>query len=181
MTRFVTLLISSGASLILGASAFTGQPKTLIWNASASAPIGFYAVLPVNDLQVSDLVLVMPPAALAEFLNTRRYLPKGVPLLKRVLALGGQTICRQGLDIIAYGTSLAQARERDSAGRQLPVWEGCRRIADDDVFLMNWNVPDSVDSRYFGPLPRRSVVGRALPVWTDEAGDGRFIWRAAIR
>jgi hypothetical protein len=38
-----------------------------------------------------------------------------------------------------------------------------------------------VDGRYFGPLPRSSVIGRALPVWTDEAGDGRFEWRADTR
>ena len=46
---------------------------------------------------------------------------------------------------------------------------------------MNWDVPDSVDSRYFGPFPRGSVIGRALPVFTDEAGDGRFQWWAATR
>jgi len=26
-----------------------------------------------------------------------------------------------------------------------------------------------------------AVVARAVPLWTDEAGDGRFVWRAAAR
>jgi type IV secretory pathway protease TraF len=104
-----------------------------------------------------------------------------VPLLKRVLALTGQTVCRDGLDILAYGTSVGRARIRDRAGRELPVWQGCRRIADSELFLMNWDAPDSVDGRYFGPLPRSSVIGRALPVWTDEQGSGRFEWRADTR
>ena len=43
---------------------------------------------------------------------------------------------------------------------------------------MNWDVPDSLDGRYFGPIPASSVIGRALPLWTDEDGDGRFVWRA---
>ena len=37
---------------------------------------------------------------------------------------------------------------------------------------------DSLDGRYFGPIPASSVIGRALPLWTDEEGDGRFVWRA---
>ena len=39
-------------------------------------------------------------------------------------------------------------------------------------------VPDSLDGRYFGPIPASSVIGRALPLWTDEDGDGRFVCRA---
>ena len=48
-----------------------------------------------------------------------------------------------------------------------------------DVFLMNPGVPDSLDGRYFGPLPASSIIGRAVPLWTDEGDDGRFVWRAA--
>ena len=48
-----------------------------------------------------------------------------------------------------------------------------------EVFLMNPTVPDSLDGRYFGPLPVASIVARAVPFWTDEGGDGRFVWRAA--
>jgi type IV secretory pathway protease TraF len=60
----------------------------------------------------------------------------------------------------------------------LPVWRGCRRIAAGEVFLMNGNVPDSLDGRYFGPLAVSAVIGRARPVWTDPNGDGRFTWAA---
>jgi type IV secretory pathway protease TraF len=31
---------------------------------------------------------------------------------------------------------------------------------------MNWNEPASLDGRYFGPLPRSAIVGRAAPLWT---------------
>lgn len=181
MTRVATMLTTVVTSITLGSSAFVDPPKTLIWNASACTPIGLYAVQPADDLDVTDLVAVMPPPLIAEFLADRGYLPIGMPLLKRILALPGQTVCRDGVDILAYGATYGRARERDNAGRKLPVWQGCRRIADGELFLMNWNVPDSVDGRYFGPFPRRSVIGRALPVWTDEAGDGRFEWWASTR
>jgi conjugative transfer signal peptidase TraF len=181
MTRVATMLLTALSSIALGSSSFVDVPKALIWNANASAPVGLYAVQRVDDLDVTDLVAVMPPPLIAELLADRGYLPKGVPLLKRILALPGQTVCRDGPYILAYGATYGYARERDSAGRDLPVWQGCRRIADGELFLLNWNVPDSVDSRYFGPLPRGSVIGRALPVWTDEAGDGRRVWRASAR
>lgn len=181
MTRIATLLATMLSTATLGASAFVEPPKTMIWNASASAPIGLYALQRADELDVTDLVAVTAPPLIAEFLANRGYLPIGVPMMKRVLALPGGTVCRHGLDIVAYGATIGHARERDNAGRKMPVWQGCRRIADDELFLMNFDVPDSVDGRYFGPSPRGSVIGRALPVWTDEAGDGRFEWRAATR
>ena len=180
MTRVATTLTTVVTSITLCSSAFVDPPKTLIWNASASAPVGLYAVQAANDLAVTDLVAVMPPPLIAKFLADRGYLPIGMPLLKRILALPGQTICRNGLDILADGATYGRARERDKAGRKLPVWQGCRRIADDELFLMN-DAPDSVDGRYFGAFPRRSVIGRVLPVWTDEAGDGHFEWWTATR
>lgn len=181
MTRIATVLATALSSITLGTSAFVDPPKTLIWNASASAPIGLYAVQQADDLEVADLVAVAAPPLIAEFMADRGYLPMGVPMMKRVLALPGQTVCRHGLDIIAYGTTIGHAREFDNADRKMPSWKGCRRIADGELFVMNFDVLDSVDGRYFGPLPRRFVIGRALPVWTDEAGDGRFQWRAPTR
>lgn len=178
MTRALTIVAMSFASVVLLATAVIDPQKRLLWNASASVPVGLYLVQPAKDLEVADLVVIAPPPVLVIFLSTRGYLPEGVSLLKRVFALEGQTVCRDGIDIRAYGISVGYAQLRDRTGRELPAWQGCRQIAEGELFLMNPDAPDSVDSRYFGPLPRSSVIGRAQPVWTDEAGDGRFIWRA---
>ena len=137
-----------------------------IWNASASVPIGLYAVRPANQLQINDLVVVRPPADAAAFLAEGGYLPRGVPILKHIVALSGQTICRFGAAVSVDAVAVGEARERDSHGRALPVWQGCRVLAKGEVFLMN-QPADSFDGRYFGPLPAASIVGRAEPLWTD--------------
>jgi type IV secretory pathway protease TraF len=101
-----------------------------------------------------------------------------VPLLKRVLGVPGQLVCRLRSTITVDGIEMGEALERDSLGRALPVWQGCRTVRDGEIFLMNWDVRDSLDGRYFGPIPASSVIGRATPLWTDEEGDGRNEWRA---
>lgn len=165
MRRLSVLLAMGIASIGIAAPAFTDLPKVLIWNASASVPIGLYRVIPVDAFHVGDLVAVMPPELIASFLDQRGYLPEGVPLLKRVLALPGQLVCRAGLTITVDGIVMGEAHERDRRGRSLPGWQGCEVISAGSVFLMNRDVPDSHDGRYFGPLPARSVIGIATPLW----------------
>ncbi|RUU16392.1 S26 family signal peptidase, partial [Mesorhizobium sp. Primo-B] len=147
------------------APAWIAHRPSFIWNASASVPIGLYRVEPASRIDVADIAVVMLPEPLASFLAERQYLPHGVPLLKRVLALQGTTVCREGTATITHDVTVGLARERDSRGRSLPVWQGCRVIADGEVFLMNRDVADSFDGRYFGPLPLTSIIGRAVPVW----------------
>lgn len=164
------------AVMCLGVSAAAFPPQSgsapkLIWNVSASVPIGLYSVMPAGQLQITDLVLVKPPETIASFLADRGYLPRGLPLLKRVLALPGQTVCRHSLLITVDGIVMGEAHEHDHLGRALPVWRGCRIIADDEIFVMNWQAPSSLDGRYFGPLPATSIIGRATALWTDEAAE----------
>lgn len=165
----------------IGAPIAAAPPRLLLWNASASVPVGLYALKPTDAAAVSDLLAVMPTEPLATYLAARGYLPHGVPLLKRAAALSGQTVCRNDLSIVVDGVALGRARKSDGTGRPLPRWRGCRVVAPDEIFLMNWQSPDSFDSRYVGPVPRSSIIARAIPLWTDEAGDGRFVWRAATR
>lgn len=175
--RLTILSMFAGTALIV-LSAFARPDTRIIWNASASVPIGLYRIVPADRIEVTDLVVVVPPDELAGFLDERGYLPRGVPLIKRVLALGGTEVCRHGSQITAYSTAYGEARERDTRGRPLPIWQGCRALAAGDAFFMNWDSPDSFDSRYLGPLPLSTVVGRAIPLWTDEDGAGRFEWSA---
>jgi conjugative transfer signal peptidase TraF len=181
MTRLVYVMSTSCVVLaIVGRSFVTITPK-LIWNASASAPIGLYAVRPAADLGVTELVAVEAPEPLASYLSQRDYLPRGVPLMKRIAALPGQTVCRTGNSVTVDNIAMGEALSHDRRGRSLPAWQGCRTLHTSEIFLMNWDVQDSLDGRYFGPVPQSSIVGRALPLWTDEGGDGRFQWRAPTR
>ena len=168
MTRSGRITATCIAALGLGLSALFRPTPRLIWNASASVPIGLYAVRPAGALHVDELLVVVPPEPLATFLDERRYLPKGVPLLKHVLALPGQTVCRSDRTITVDGVTMGEALDHDHLSRSLPVWHGCRVLADGDVFLMNRQSGDSLDGRYFGPLPTTTIVGRADPLWTDQ-------------
>ena len=165
--RCPTVFITFVATILL-LSTVGGATPLFIWIASNSVPIGLYSVQPATRLTVTELVAVQPPDLLAAFLDLNGYLPIGVPMLKRVLALPGQTVCRNGLMIAVDGVDVGDAHERDGHGRPLPAWQGCHVIADGDVFVMNWQSAGSLDGRYFGPLPASAIIGRAVPVWTYE-------------
>lgn len=163
-----TLITTLVAASVVALGAWIDPPPKLVWNSTASVPVGLYSVRPAGKLAVTDLVLVRPSEPLAAFLADGGYLAYGVPLLKRVAALPGQKVCREGAELTIERVTWAMARERDRWGRMLPTWSGCRVIAEGEVFLLNWDEPDSLDGRYFGPLPASTVVGRAHPLWTSE-------------
>jgi conjugative transfer signal peptidase TraF len=166
--RLATLLTTLGASTVL-LSMIGAKPVPLyLWNASESLPIGLYRLHPIGRLDVSQLVAVEPPESLATFLADRRYLPRGIPLRKRVLALPGQTGCRDQLVVTVDKIEMGAARAHDRSGRPLPTWQGCHVIADGEVFLMNWRSADSLDGRYLGVLSTNSIIGTAEPLWTGE-------------
>ncbi|NTG28742.1 S26 family signal peptidase [Agrobacterium rhizogenes] len=181
MTRFGYVMTTYFVLLGIGGLAFVHPAPRLIWNATASTPTGLYALRPVGQLHAMDLVAVKPPEPVASFLADGGFLPKDVPLLKHVMALPGQTVCRTGDAVTVDGIAVGDARDRDHLGRPLPSWSGCHMLGPTEIFLMNPSVPDSLDGRYFGPLPTSSIVARAIPLLTDEDGDGRFTWRARTR
>lgn len=166
--RLNTLAATFGVAAALVATVVLEPLPLYIWNASASVPIGLYRLRPANQFQVTQLVAVQPPEPLATFLDLNGYLPIGIPMLKRVLALPGQTVCRSGPRISVDDIAMGIARDRDGRGRPLPKWQGCHVVGDGELFLMNWQSDDSLDGRYFGLLPASSVIGRAIPVWTCE-------------
>jgi len=178
MSRFGYVIVTYVMTMGVAIASFVHFPTKLIWNASASTPIGLYSIAPARHLEVTDLVAIRVPEQFAALMVERGYIGRGVPLMKRVAGLPGQQVCRRDHAITVDGVPMGDALDRDHLGRPLPVWRGCRRIRDDELFLMNWSVPESLDGRYFGPLPTSTVIGRASPLWTDEEGDGRYVWRA---
>lgn len=160
-----TLVLMLGGVVLVSFTALVRQMPVYVWNASESVPIGLYGVHPTEQIVTHTLVAISPPERLARFLSDGGYLPSGVPLLKHVAALGGQTVCRKGSLVTVDGDAVGRAQEQDREGRSLPVWQGCRILATDEFFPMN-AASNSLDGRYFGPLPLSAVIGRAEPLWT---------------
>lgn len=161
--------IAAVAVLLVGASIAAPSTPRLIWNATASAPEGLYGLHPTGTLRRGQLVAVRPPPALAAWLAARGYAPAGVLLVKAVAALAPSIVCRDGARVKIDGVVAAEVRPVDRWGRALPAWRGCRRLGPQEVFLLN-DAPGSLDSRYFGPLPRRRVVGVLSPLWLLPGG-----------
>jgi signal peptidase I len=97
----------------------------------------------------------------------------GVPagdLVKRVIALPGQTIYSAGDGIYVNGHRLAEPYlpgydplGPPIAGRQHPY-----RVPPGEFYVLGDNRADSCDSRYWGPIRGSSIVGKAiLVIWHD--------------
>lgn len=162
--RVVAVMLLGLTTLALAAG--TDPPYRLVYNPSESAPRGWYALLPERHPRTGEWVLVHLPKTIARLADERGYLPVHVPILKRIGAQSGEEVCAKRGGIFIEGQRVAQALERDSRGRPLPQWSGCRTLKPEELFLLSSYSPDSFDGRYFGPVRRSAVMGQAVSLWT---------------
>jgi len=161
----LALSLSVVAVAVIGLSELTDLPPRIAYNPSPSAAQGFYLVRQTDALAAGDLVLVQVPDAFESMVVERRYIGPNVPLLKRIVALSGDHVCHRGGAVFVNGRYVASALRSDSAGRPMPILRGCRRLDSHEFFALMEGVETSLDSRYFGPLDRKLVLGTAEPLW----------------
>jgi conjugative transfer signal peptidase TraF len=161
----VLLTVSfANVAMLIG---FDIRVPLVIYNASGSAPLGFYYLedrLPARG----ELAVVKPPPLLELMIVARGILPPSVPLVKQVAAVGGDEVCRSNEPagtIAINGKVVAEVFDHEREGRRLPSWDGCIRLVDGEFFLLQPH-PYSFDSRYFGPVSRCDIAGVAHPLWT---------------
>ncbi len=141
-------------------------------NMTPSYPLGLWHIQPLTrDARVGDRLFICPPDnAVFRSAKERSYLRMGLcpggfgPLIKTVVAIAGQRVGTDGV-VTIDGTPLAhsQIANRDSRRRPLSRFTG-GVIPQDFVFLHS-EFAGSYDSRYFGPIPRRGVLGLAEEVF----------------
>ncbi len=138
----------------------------LVWNASASSPVGIYRVSPSAPIGRGDMAVAWPPRAARALGAARGYLPGNVPLVKRVAASAGDRVCALGAAIFVGGRKVAFRLRADPSGRPLPWrWHGCVRLDEGSVLLLSPDQPLAFDGRYFGPSRGGEVLGRARLLW----------------
>jgi len=94
--------------------------------------------------------------------------PAGEDLVKRIIGLPGETIWSDGNTIYVNGKPVVQPwlpkQEREALGQ--PIRR--QTIPAGDYFMMGDDRGASYDSRYWGPVPGSSILGRVLLI----------VWRA---
>lgn len=162
--RSALILVVMALGLLAVSTSLVPTPR-LIWNASASAPIGAYWRLDGPPSR-GALVLAWAPIWARGLAAERGYLPLSVPLVKRVVAVAGDMVCMIGHAVTIDGAVVAHRRDTDRLGRPLPRWSGCQTLGAGEFFLLMADVPDSFDGRYFGVVEGSAILGPLVPLWT---------------
>jgi conjugative transfer signal peptidase TraF len=119
----------------------------------------------VRPLEASDEIrrgeyVVVPPSAIDtarfERRTKSRYFGGKTPFLKEVFALPGETVEDIG--------GLFPSMSSDSEGYPLPIFPLPFRLGSDEYWLSSHS-ERGFDSRYFGPVKRRAVSAKAVPVF----------------
>ena len=157
-------IVGAGITLLGLTSLFPPAPR-LVWNASASAPIGRYSVSPGASIETGDMVVARVPDPWRMLAAKRRYIPATVPLVKHVAAAAGDEVCALGQEIFVNGRWLAERRVADAEHRPMPWWNGCVTLRGRQLFLLMTDSPASFDGRYFGVTNSTQVIGKARLLW----------------
>ena len=158
------MIAGTAVSLLAGAAAFeiAAPPiPRLIYNKSVSAPVGWYRIDPGGPIERDRLVAAFPPDDARQLANSRGYLPAHAPLIKTVWAVAGDEICAENGVVSVAGKPDLVVQEADSAGREMPSWNGCFTLSDSEFFLVSTRTNASFDSRYFGGVTAENILGTA--------------------
>jgi conjugative transfer signal peptidase TraF len=166
--RRTGLGVAAVATALTVLGAFAARPALLL-NTTPSEPLGLYVETP-GPVSAGPLVAFKAPAAAFPYADRRLGYLRHTTLLKTVAAGPGDVVCTETGRLRINGRDRAPIAVRDSHGVILPRWVGCRRLGANELFVFSDRVPNSFDSRYFGPIDRSSVVGVYKPVFESRGG-----------
>jgi signal peptidase I len=114
-----------------------------------------------RDVREGDIVVFSHPPL--------DHCPGEGDLVKRVIALPGQTIYSSGNSIYVNGRLLAEPYlpHDDPLGPPIPDASSQHpyRVPPGEFYVLGDNRADSCDSRYWGPITRSSIIGKVVLTW----------------
>ena len=171
-TRKVIRTLLWGFLPVVGAAAVASAlpGPIVIHNPSDSIPRGFYARTSAEPVKGGIIAFQIPAMG-------RPYAAAHMPpliragVIKRIAAGEGDRVCTTGPEGLAInGKPIAPIVAEDRFGRPLPHWRGCRALTAGEYFVFSNRIPNSYDSRYYGPVKSSDIIGTYRPVWTDGEG-----------
>ena len=162
-------ILSAGLTLttvIAVASTFFADRQVVI-NTSPSVQPGIYIRSCATPKVGAIVDFEIPTAAQPYILARSGYSGENWYILKPIIAGPRDQIDTLGDWLVVNGKRIAPMPPReDSAGRPLPIWRGCRRLADNEFFVFSARIPNSFDSRCYGPIQRGEIISVRCPLIT---------------
>lgn len=157
------------AAVGVGLALVPRNARSMLVNTTPSEPIGLYVRIDQSPGR-GKLAAFLAPAPAFPYADERLGYLHRVPLLKRIVAGPGDRVCTLTSKVVVNGQAYGAIAEADGEGRRLPHWRACRALADGELFALADRVPNSFDSRYFGPIAAASVIGVYRPVMLIQDG-----------
>jgi type IV secretory pathway protease TraF len=116
---------------------------------------------------VGTIVAFPAPQVALDYAKRRGWSGTPVLFLKPLAAGPGDHVCvTDHLEI--NGRNIAPVFTVGSDGTLLPRWNDCRKMTDGEFFAYAPRIPNSLDSRYYGPVLAADIVGVFRPLWIGE-------------
>jgi conjugative transfer signal peptidase TraF len=172
------IVVGAAAAFVL--AALTAIRFGVVFNYTHSAPFGLYREIsdPANaPHDPAPYIFFCPdvrwPAMKGQpnYRNPMRTCPDGfAPLIKPVVAWPGDTVETSAAGVSVNGRPLPHTAtmDRDSSGRQIhPFPAGKYLVQGNQLWVVSSFSPRSFDSRYFGPIPLKSVRSWIRPLFVE--------------
>ena len=131
----------------------------LYFNTTKSLPRGLYLVTK-RIPKVGDLVVIDLPLEVQKFLFAEGHLKFKGLLLKPIIAMRGDYVCKDGNSIVVNN------QIKLAKNKRLNLYPICRKLTKQEFFVAISNKDNSLDSRYFGPILMQNLRAVVRPLIT---------------
>lgn len=154
----VVVMVAAAFGLAMLIQAFVVKPYVV--------PTGsMIPTIQLNDRVLCDRITYrFRPPRVGDIVVFRNPMPGSIPLVKRVVAVGGQTVEMKNGYLYLDGVKQEEPYI-DPARRGTYTSPEAIRVPEGKLWMMGDNRVESGDSRVFGPIPVSDVLGRAFFIY----------------
>ncbi len=158
------------AASVVALAAFLAGPSWLdgpiiLYPASPSLPIGLY-LRTFEPIQIGKIVAFKMPGIARRYQAKRGHdMPADFLFMKPIAAGPGDQVCNSLSGLLINGKRIAETASHDPDGLPLPIWRHCGRLDRDEYFMVSNHIPNSFDSRYFGPVEATEIAAVYRPLF----------------
>ena len=163
--RRLLVALSLGIAGLFTLSALASSPP-FIYPSTPSVPVGVYGRI-FEEPSVGHMASFPMPAAARRYQESLGHkVSKSFRVMKPIVAGPGDHVCNSVADGLRVNDVwLGNTSAHDTMGHALPHWSRCKRLGADEFFMMSDFVPNSFDSRYFGPVSKKDILGVYKPLF----------------